>query len=105
MEENGQIRQGDVLLVPVEESPPTDAVVQNRVVLAEGSLTGHSHVVQAGQILTWKDKFRVVSDEPGTLTHEEHDPEPAPVIAPGQTYQIVRQREHTLDGMWQPVED
>lgn len=42
MTEVGQIRQGDVLLVPVQAEPPALAPVAE-VVLAWGEVTGHAH--------------------------------------------------------------
>ncbi len=105
MTEKGQIRQGDILLVPVDETPPADAMQHSHVVLAEGELTGHAHVVEAPRILTWGDMFQVASEAPGKLTHQDHDPQPAAVVVPGQTYKVVRQREYSIEGMWKQVED
>ena len=39
----GQIRQGDVLLVPVDTAPPADAARTSEVILALGEITGHAH--------------------------------------------------------------
>lgn len=104
-QKNQPIRQGDILLVPVDIEPPTDAAVTTRVVLGEGETPGHMHVLEAQRVVTWGDLLRVEGDAPGTITHPEHDPTPAPVIEPGVTYKVVHQREHTLDGMWAPVRD
>lgn len=102
----GQIRQGDVLLVPVDVQPPNDAKMVNEVVLAEGELTGHAHRVQAeAGIIQWEDMFRIRGNEHGLLVHEDHDPKPAHVVVPGQTYRVVIQHEYTLDGMWRKVVD
>jgi hypothetical protein len=48
---------------------------------------------------------RVEGDEPGTLQHEDHDPSPAAVAVPGQTYRVIRQREWELSGQWRQVAD
>jgi len=103
--EIGKIRQGDILLIPVDDTPPSSAQVANRIVLAEGEMTGHNHVLTADTIITWGDLLRVVSDDAGYIRHEDHDPEPVQVIVPGQTYRIVRQSERTLDGLWRTVQD
>ena len=46
----GLLRQGDVLLVPVERLPEEVAVTASgaRIVLAEGEATGHAHAVVVG---------------------------------------------------------
>lgn len=74
------VRQGDVLLVPVEALPedateaPRD---KGRLVLAYGEVTGHAHVIDAppetATLFTTADNARflrilAVSD----LVHEEH---------------------------------
>lgn len=101
------IRQGDILLVPVDAEPPPDAVPVPLVVLAEGELTGHAHRLR-GAVVEWSaegQRYVHVLGEAGTLQHEDHDPEPAAVIAPGQTYRVVPQREWSLDGQWRRVAD
>lgn len=104
MNDAGQIRQGDVLLIPVDVEPPSDATTRSELILARGELTGHAHRL-TGNIAAWGNFFRIRGDEPGCLSHEEHDPQPAKVIVPHQTYQIVIQREYSLDGMWRSVVD
>lgn len=102
----GQIRHGDVLLVPVDATPPEIAEKRNEVVLAEGELTGHAHrLASESGVLVWDDMVWVVGEDPGYLSHEEHDPVPAPVVAPEQAYKIVIQREYDLSGQWRQVVD
>jgi hypothetical protein len=129
----GQIRQGDVLLIPVNiegsyASPPSSlaarlnrmvrgvlfdgfsrlkAPTQQRrqeVVLAYGEITGHAHRLTAPEILEWSVSgqryVRVIGDEPGALSHEDHDPEPALVVAPNVTYQVVQQQEWDISTEW-----
>lgn len=106
-EMKGQIRQGDILLVPIEKRPPSGAESRTEVVLAWGEITGHAHRA-SGDLLEWTDDgFRYIHSigEIGTLKHEDHDPEPVDVLAPGQTYRVVQQREWTLEGQWQAVQD
>jgi len=104
-----QIRQGDVLLVPVDAEPPAGDG-KPLVVLAEGELTGHAHRLRApAGVLDWtagEERYvRVLGTEKGTLQHEDHDPEPVAVVEPGQTYRVVPQREWDLSGQWRQVVD
>ena len=75
-----QVRQGDVLLVPVDEVPEGArplARTRGRVVLAEGEVTGHAHAIRSAAATLV------------TLDHEEHA---AIEVAPG-AYRVVIQRE------------
>lgn len=103
----GQIRQGDVLLVPIEVEPPADITPSAQCILALGEVTGHAHRL-TGTVLEWsigdQRYVRVVGDV-GSLSHEDHDPTPAAVVTPGQTYRIVHQREWDLQGQWRQVVD
>ena len=99
----GIVRQGDVLLVPVEGLPERrhERVVEGpRIVLAEGEATGHAHVVLGRARLvhsttapSWRGvgHTHLVVDEPASLVHDEHD---AIGLLPG-TYEVRRQREYT----------
>lgn len=102
------VRQGDVLLVPVDRVPAgaRDVTPADRVVLAEGEATGHAHVVEGGgaRLLSWRERqparFRpgtpvltyltVPAGSSALLVHEEHDAIP---IASG-LYEVRRQREY-----------
>jgi hypothetical protein len=74
------IRQGDVLLVEVDELPEGTAIVprdNGRLILAYGEVTGHAHVVDAPPAeavlltTTENDRFlQLVTSAP--LVHEEH---------------------------------
>ena len=100
------IRQGDVLLIPVDVIPPSTAKTVNQVVLAEGEITGHNHKLTAEKgVLTWDDFVCVAGEDNGYLSHEDHDPIPAPVVPPGIVFRVVRQKEFTLDEQWTPVQD
>jgi len=90
-----QVRQGDVLLVPVEEVPEgarSLARTRGRVVLAEGEVTGHAHAIRssAATLLGTGDERYLRVAAPVTLDHEEHAPIP---VVPG-TYRVVIQREY-----------
>jgi hypothetical protein len=101
----GLIRQGDVLLVPVDSIPEGATPRQSSVrhVLAEGEATGHAHVIRdrRARLATerihrrWaapRETTYLVVNGPGpvALTHEEHD---TLVIPPG-VYEVRRQREY-----------
>jgi hypothetical protein len=108
-----QIRQGDVLLVRVDDDPEhflekrrTDLQSvpreRGRLVLAHGEATGHAHVVES------EDATLVSEDEaeelfllvhgsmPVPLVHEEHETLDVP---PG-AYRVVRQREYRDPDEW-----
>lgn len=94
-----QLRQGDVLLHPVE-CIPEDAVRQKhqkRLVLAEGEVTGHAHAIraQAKQLRHFTNGSEVYLEVnfPVTLEHEEHGPL---TLEPG-CYQVRRQVEEWMD--------
>lgn len=103
------LRQGDVLLIPCDAVPPVDAHPSGEVILAEGELTGHAHRLRGATVLEWsvgKQRYvRVIGAEPGTISHEEHDPVPAAVIIPEQTYRVVQQQAWDLQGQWRRVQD
>lgn len=101
----GQIRQGDILLDPVNIEPPHHET-QALVILAEGEVTGHAHRLR-GEIIEWTagGERYVRAIGPATLQHEDHDPEPVAVVTPGQTYRVVPQREWSLEGQWRKVAD
>jgi len=70
-------QQGDVLLQTVNEVPEDAKIVdpQSRgVVLAEGEVTGHAHVMNpksATMFATKTDRF-LVTKKASVVTHEEH---------------------------------
>jgi len=104
-----QIRQGDILLVAVEVEPPEDARTSTEVILAEGEVTGHAHRLRSTEVLEWSVNgqryVRVEGTERGTLSHEDHDPDPVAVIQPGVTYQVVSQYQMDLSQQWRKVVD
>lgn len=98
----GIVRQGDVLLVPVERLPKRrhERVVEGpRIVLAEGEATGHAHVVLGNARLVHSTRApsrkgvgrtHLVVEEPASLVHEEHYDIG---LLPG-IYEVRRQREY-----------
>lgn len=105
------VRQGDVLLVPVEQAPVDVEPVEldrGRIVLAHGEATGHAHVVEgeAAELVSAagaEELYLLVHGEtPALLRHDEHDPIP---LDPG-AYRVVRQREYAPSGETHaPVEE
>ncbi|MCX5210808.1 hypothetical protein OG689_16180 [Kitasatospora sp. NBC_00240] len=106
-------RQGDVLIVPVEEAAvpqrvaglpgqPRDA--RGRLVLALGEVTGHAHaVVGPGELRREPGPFATAwlhLPEGGRVVHEEH----AVIPLPRGWYRVVRQREY-LPGAVRVVAD
>ncbi|MBD0670491.1 hypothetical protein [Streptomyces sp. CBMA156] len=96
-------RQGDVLIVPVEESvvPPRVAELavqprdgRGRMVLALGEVTGHAHaVVGPGWLRRETGPFGagwLHLPEGGRVVHEEH----AAIPLPKGWYRVIRQREY-----------
>lgn len=73
-----QVRQGDVLLVPVTSIPDsTDIKPIGRIVLAHGEATGHAHVIEADPSIvryrtTPEGKRFVELVKTALLKHEEH---------------------------------
>lgn len=92
----GQLRQGDVLLVPTDDDLPAEARslprTGGRVVLAEGEATGHAHAIRGAgaSLLADGDARWLRVTAPVTLDHEEHAAIP---VGPG-LYRVVIQREY-----------
>jgi len=99
------LRQGDILLVPVEKLPDGLTEVpreKGRIVLAEGEATGHLHAIEANEatflasdLEEIEGRFLAVEGEAAVeLTHPEHD---TVTLQPGN-YEVRRQREYTEAG-------
>ena len=104
-------RQGDVLVVPIEESElPTDLIPaprdrSGRLVLAYGEATGHAHVASGEglRLLCLPDDLQSMFlhvKQHGRITHEEH----GPIALPSGYYRVIRQREY-VPGSIRPVAD
>jgi len=96
-----KVRQGDLLIVRVEELPE-NSVLQNHRVLAEGEATGHMHELDSGELYEKSGTlyFRVPEDQKTTLTHQEH----GPITFESGVYKVIRQREYEPRG-WRRVAD
>jgi hypothetical protein len=94
------IRQGDVILLPVQE---TQGQKLSHLTLAEGEVTGHSHRISEGQAELYEENgtlyLRVLSQE-ATLTHEEHKA----ISIPQGSWMVRIQREYEPQG-WRYVAD
>lgn len=117
--ERRPIRQGDVLLVPVDDSEADGAKAKprdkGRLIVAYGEVTGHAHqVMEAGSAIFDGKRAVLVKDAPAKdrtaeiltakggailvrafkgaqLVHEEH----APIDLKPGTYRYIPQTEHT----------
>lgn len=96
-------RQGDVLIVPIEESalPPGHEDLpaeprdgRGRMVLALGEVTGHAHaVVGPGRLLRESGPSGTALlhvPDGARVVHEEH----GPISLPKGWYRVIRQREY-----------
>lgn len=91
-----QYRQGDILFETVEAAPKGKAIPRQkgRIVLAEGEVTGHAHVVTAPKIkwIEATDGERYLNAPmPFTIQHEEH----GPITLPAGAYRVWHQREYS----------
>lgn len=93
------IRQGDVLLIPIEAAPMNVTAVerdQRGLVLAEGEATGHAHRIldESATLVTSEQAAElyllVHGTDPVELIHDEHDT----LLVPLGAYRVVRQREY-----------
>ena len=102
-DQRGLLRQGDVLLVPVDGVPEDGSTTESRGshhVLAEGEATGHAHVVAGrSRLVEWRRPRRyaapltrrfLVVEQPALLSHEEH----LPIDLDPGVYEVRRQREY-----------
>ena len=94
-----QLRQGDVLLVKVDELPTgVEPIAREggKIVLAHGEATGHAHAIvnrmaKFFQQPTTGRRFLRVSKRQTVLVHQEHEAIP---LEPG-VYEVKRQREYS----------
>lgn len=101
MKNKNAFRHGDVLIKPTKDKPQGDK--QEKLVLAYGEVTGHSHQITNGkaELFKWNDKtyLKVISDY-ATLNHEEHKA----LKIPQGDYEILIQEEWQENG-WTKVID
>lgn len=94
MSERFVIRQGDVMVVAIDEIPKTAKKAEmdgGRWILEYGEVTGHAHAIapQEGNVmlLDGTKKFLELCFA-APLTHEEH----APIVIPPGKYEVRRQQ-------------
>ena len=93
----GQIRQGDVMLVRTDAPVSGNAepiASDGSVVLAHGEVTGHRHRFERAsdaQALTGSRVRQLLVNSPAALLHEEHSP---PTVVPSR-YDLPIQTEWT----------
>ena len=102
-------RQGDVLLVEVDEIPEeaTAESRSGRIVLAWGEATGHAHAIHERDARTFThagERFLLTKSK-AQLIHEEH----GPIDLPEGTWRVVIQREYepspANEAQWRRVVD
>jgi hypothetical protein len=87
-------RQGDVLLIEVDEIPEEakSEPRSGRIVLAEGEATGHAHAIHERDARTFThdgERFLLTKSK-AQLIHEEH----GPIEVPEGAWRVVIQREY-----------
>jgi hypothetical protein len=88
---NPLIRQGDVLIIPSNES--IEGIKLPHLTLAEGEVTGHRHRISNGEAELFERDgmlYLKVLSPTAILTHEEH----AEVTIPKGNWEIQIQREY-----------
>lgn len=95
-----QLRQGDVFLVQVKELPREAKATKRSkgIVLAEGEVTGHAHVLERGRLYITEEEVErrfVEITQTTDLVHEEHDT----ISVPSGIYEVRRQREYSPEAI------
>lgn len=95
-----QIRHGDVFLREVDATPQ-GSKVSKKVVLADGEVTGHKHVIVAERVEEWVlDLHRFVKlDQEAKLDHPEHGLIIVPENLPGKAWEVSIQRVYTPEAI------
>lgn len=87
-----QVIQGDVFLQEIKEIP-VDAKKSSDLVLAEGEVTGHKHILRGQTVQVFRDgeKAFVNAGEGTVLVHDEHKE----IELPKGKYEVQIQREYS----------
>ena len=92
-------RQGDVLVIRVEQIPQDVVPVEGRVILAHGEMTGHAHEIKSKSAKLFDrvgERFLSVSGKKSViLEHQEHDPIEIPV----GFYKVIRQADYSPEAI------
>lgn len=99
-------RHGDVVLISRKVPDEARRSIRGRLVLAEGEVTGHAHVIESDEAELWtvpdeaaeehtveteRVFLRVLAEGGVSLVHEEH----AALLIPPGDYEVLHQREWT----------
>jgi hypothetical protein len=103
MSKEVQFRQGDVLITRCQNNETVEGLEEikpdklNRIVLAEGEVTGHAHALPAkhGRMFQGENNPLLQVTTPTSVVHEEHGSIP---LEPG-LYTVTRQREYSPQGI------
>lgn len=87
------IRQGDILLREIDPPQGVETAPAERVVLAEGEITGHAHVVEGSLLTATRGGRMLLGVLHGEISHPDHDPTPRAI--PPVWYEVIRQRVYT----------
>ena len=100
-----QARHGDVFLRRVKAIPEGAARQERQgdVALAAGEVTGHAHRIATPGVSLWHAGTQryIQVEEPADLTHEEH----GTITLPPGVYEVIRQREWSLENEARTVTD
>ena len=98
----GPFRHGDVLIIPATIPDKAKKVAVDKIILAEGEVTGHKHQIEKGAVMfKFDDKtYLRVTKGSATLKHEEHKA----LKIPFGDYEIKIQQDYEPSG-WKKVQD
>lgn len=95
-------RQGDLLLIPTDESVPYQSKEFPDGIVLRGEATGHAHRLEGEATLHgFAAPSYINVTGPAKLTHDEHDT----IELPFGRYKVQRQREFVAPGEWSDVWD
>ena len=98
---NELFRQGDVLIVRVDDLPPgakEQPKVKGGITLALGEATGHAHVLRGRRLSSYMDtrnRLFIRLAERAHVVHQEHDE----IVLPIGVYEVRRQREYSPEAI------
>jgi hypothetical protein len=97
MNKSMQVRQGDILLEKIDQLPQGLEKLESaeRIIIAEGELTGHAHTINAECAVLFREQHTGVTyldifEALTALEHQEH----APIMLQKGFYKVTRQREY-----------
>ena len=91
----GQYRQGDVFIERTDLRPTGEPEQKDKITLANGEATGHSHVLEAPGALWWSRDSVAIFANAAQVTHQEHGVIP---LNPGG-HKTTRQRQYSPEGI------